>query len=121
MPKPRPRNTVRFRLTLLYGGQFVLSGACLLTITYLLVRAAGGVVVAITHYETGVPVGSGSIQPPPPLSSASGYASAQGGRTAPASRLLGDRARHHGSRVGRARLACRRARSATAADNHHLR
>jgi signal transduction histidine kinase len=77
MPIPRPRNTVRLRLTLLYGGLFILSGACLLTITYLLVRAAGGVVVAITHYETGGPAGSGSIPPPPPLSSASGYASAQ--------------------------------------------
>lgn len=77
MPVPRPRNTVRLRLTLLYGGLFVLSGACLLTITYVLVREAGGVVVAITHYETGVPAGSGSIQPPPPLSSANGYASAQ--------------------------------------------
>jgi signal transduction histidine kinase len=32
-----PRRTVRLRLTLLYGGLFIVSGAALLTITYLLV------------------------------------------------------------------------------------
>lgn len=37
-----PRRTIRLRLTLLYGGLFVLSGAALLTITYLLVRHATG-------------------------------------------------------------------------------
>jgi signal transduction histidine kinase len=38
-PRPRPpRHTVRLRLTLLYGGLFLISGAALLTITYLLAR-----------------------------------------------------------------------------------
>ena len=32
-----PRRTVRLRLTLVYGGLFLLSGAALLAITYLLV------------------------------------------------------------------------------------
>jgi len=37
-----PRRTVRLRLTLLYGGLFVLCGAALLAITYLLVRHFSG-------------------------------------------------------------------------------
>ncbi len=37
-----PSRTVRLRLTLLYGGLFLLSGAVLLAVTYLLVRSAGG-------------------------------------------------------------------------------
>ena len=40
-----PRGTVRLRLTLLYGGLFLISGAALLTITYLLVRHSTGTVV----------------------------------------------------------------------------
>jgi signal transduction histidine kinase len=43
-PQP-PRWTVRLRLTLLYGGLFLASGAALLTITYLLVRSSTGTVV----------------------------------------------------------------------------
>lgn len=40
-----PRRTVRMRLTLLYGGLFLLSGTALLAITYaLVVHATGGVV-----------------------------------------------------------------------------
>jgi len=39
-----PRPTARLRLTLLYGALFVLSGAALLTITYLLVEHAVGIV-----------------------------------------------------------------------------
>jgi signal transduction histidine kinase len=40
---PRSRWTIRLRLTLLYGGLFLLSGAALLAITYgLVVHAAGG-------------------------------------------------------------------------------
>jgi signal transduction histidine kinase len=42
-PQP-PRWTVRLRLTLLYGGLFLASGAALLTITYLLVRSSTGTV-----------------------------------------------------------------------------
>jgi two-component system sensor histidine kinase VanS len=37
-----PLRTVRLRLTLLYSGLFVVSGAVLLAITYVLVRRAGG-------------------------------------------------------------------------------
>ena len=40
--RSRPRRTVRLRLTLLYGGLFVLCGAALLAITYLLVRHFSG-------------------------------------------------------------------------------
>jgi signal transduction histidine kinase len=40
-----PRRTVRLRLTLLYGGLFLLSGAVLLAVTYILVvNATGGVI-----------------------------------------------------------------------------
>jgi signal transduction histidine kinase len=40
-----PRRTVRLRLTLLYGGLFLLSGAVLLAVTYVLVvNATGGVI-----------------------------------------------------------------------------
>lgn len=38
----RPRQTVRLRLTLLYGGLFLVSGAGLLAITYLLVARQSG-------------------------------------------------------------------------------
>jgi signal transduction histidine kinase len=37
-----PRRTVRLRMTLLYGGLFLISGAALLAITYVLVRHAVG-------------------------------------------------------------------------------
>ncbi len=37
----RPRTTVRWRLTLLYGGLFLVSGAALLAITYALLARAG--------------------------------------------------------------------------------
>jgi two-component system, OmpR family, sensor histidine kinase VanS len=48
MPAPRrmlhlPSRTVRLRLTLLYGGLFLVSGVLLLAIMYLLFRQAGGV------------------------------------------------------------------------------
>ena len=36
-----PRRTSRLRLTVLYGGLFLFSGAAVLTITYLLTRSAG--------------------------------------------------------------------------------
>ena len=38
-----PSPTVRLRLTLLYGGLFLVSGAVLLAVTYLLFRSATGV------------------------------------------------------------------------------
>ena len=40
LPRRPPSRSVRLRLTALYGGLFLLSGAALLTITYLLVRGA---------------------------------------------------------------------------------
>ena len=38
MSRPRPRPTVRLKLTLAYGGLFLLAGAILLTLNYALVR-----------------------------------------------------------------------------------
>jgi signal transduction histidine kinase len=51
-PQP-PRWTVRLRLTLLYGGLFLASGAALLTITYLLVRNSTGTVVKTPAHVPG--------------------------------------------------------------------
>jgi signal transduction histidine kinase len=51
---------VRLRLTLLYGGLFLLSGAVLLTITYLLV-AHGGTNVAMSTHSTTASGGQESI------------------------------------------------------------
>jgi signal transduction histidine kinase len=51
-----PRRTVRLRLTLVYGGLFLASGAALLAITYLLVvRATNGVIL---HGQNSVVVGT---------------------------------------------------------------
>jgi signal transduction histidine kinase len=52
----RPRRTIRLRLTLLYGGLFLLSGAGLLAITYALVSNRWPV-VATSH-------GGATVQPP---------------------------------------------------------
>jgi hypothetical protein len=38
----RPRRTLRLRLTLLYGGMFLASGAILLAVTYALVAVVTG-------------------------------------------------------------------------------
>ncbi len=56
-----PAGTVRLRLTLLYGGLFLVSGAMLLAITYLLFRSATGIDLIV------VPTGTakGSIDPGP--------------------------------------------------------
>lgn len=54
-----PRRTVRLRLTLLYGGLFLLCGFALLTLTYVLVRNAVPVDVQRIHV---LPPG----KPPPP-------------------------------------------------------
>lgn len=56
------RRTVRLRLTVLYGGLFLLSGAALLAITYVLVQhaTAGG---WIYHGPNGITFGSSSSQP----------------------------------------------------------
>lgn len=52
-----PRRTVRLRLTLLYGGLFVVSGAALLGITYLLVRHASSDAVHVTSTQVAPPRG----------------------------------------------------------------
>jgi len=58
-----PRRTVRLRLTMVYGGLFLLSGTALLGITYLLVSQ---------HLPTGPVTGGASIGSPPPPGVASG-------------------------------------------------
>jgi signal transduction histidine kinase len=62
MPHLLPR-TVRLRLTVLYGGLFVASGAVLLTITYLLFRHSTGHMVLINYQNGGpeTPSGSGTF------------------------------------------------------------
>jgi two-component system, OmpR family, sensor histidine kinase VanS len=52
-----PSRTVRLRLTLLYGGLFLVSGVALLAIMYLLFRQASGVDLIVS---TGTPHGSAS-------------------------------------------------------------
>jgi signal transduction histidine kinase len=57
----RPRITVRWRLTLLYGGLFLASGAALLAITYALLANAGVTEppqVAVPHGPPPVPLGA---------------------------------------------------------------
>jgi signal transduction histidine kinase len=49
----RPMRTVRLRLTLLYGGLFLVSGIVLLTITYLLVRHSTGHFVVVRGARAG--------------------------------------------------------------------
>jgi len=51
-----PSRTVRLRLTLLYGGLFLLSGAMLLAITYFLFRRATGINLIVV--PTGTPQGA---------------------------------------------------------------
>ncbi|MFE3284796.1 sensor histidine kinase, partial [Streptomyces sp. NPDC059233] len=60
-----PRRTVRLRMTLLYGGLFVLSGAALLGVTYVLVlRAIGGRPPELSINEAGTDPGAVPAQPP---------------------------------------------------------
>ncbi|MFE6838751.1 sensor histidine kinase [Streptomyces sp. NPDC057705] len=60
-----PRRTVRLRMTLLYGGLFVLSGAALLGVTYVLVhRAVGAQPPALSVSEPDVEPGGVPAQPP---------------------------------------------------------
>jgi two-component system, OmpR family, sensor histidine kinase VanS len=54
-----PSRTVRLRLTLLYGGLFLVSGVALLAIMYLLFRRAGGVDLIVS---TGTPHGSATSE-----------------------------------------------------------
>jgi signal transduction histidine kinase len=55
-----PHRTVRLRMTLLYGGLFVISGAALLAVTYVLVRNA----VAGTPIQGFAPAPHGGVIPP---------------------------------------------------------
>jgi len=55
-----PRRTVRLRLTLIYGGLFLVSGAVLLAITYLLVRHSTGHLVLIKGGPGAATQGGGS-------------------------------------------------------------
>ncbi|MCC5579589.1 HAMP domain-containing protein [Microtetraspora sp. AC03309] len=66
-----PRRTVRLRLTLLYGGLFLVSGATLLAITYVLVRHAvmGQAVKSFIPAPDNVPVPSPGMPPPGKLRS----------------------------------------------------
>ncbi|WP_066939941.1 sensor histidine kinase [Microtetraspora fusca] len=61
-----PRRTVRLRLTLLYGGLFLVSGATLLAITYVLVRHAvmGQVVKSFIPAPDNAPIPSPGMPPP---------------------------------------------------------
>ena len=59
-----PRPTARLRLTFFYGGLFLVAGAGLLTITYLLVRSA--------PVKIGIPT-SGAFSKPPPKGQASKF------------------------------------------------
>jgi signal transduction histidine kinase len=60
-----PRRTVRLRLTLLYGGLFLVSGAALLAVTYVLVRhATAGPSASSSKIES--VVGNPSVPPPCP-------------------------------------------------------
>lgn len=67
-----PRRTVRLRLTLLYGGMFVASGAVLLAVTNLLVRRATNFVFVQSSDGSGTTgiitgsTGAGAIPAPPP-------------------------------------------------------
>jgi two-component system sensor histidine kinase VanS len=53
-----PSRTVRLRLTLLYSGLFLVSGAALLVATYLIFRGNSGVDLIV---PTGIPNGSGGL------------------------------------------------------------
>ncbi|WP_433418423.1 sensor histidine kinase [Microtetraspora malaysiensis] len=66
-----PRRTVRLRLTLLYGGLFLVSGAVLLAITYVLVRHAvmGQAVKSFIPAPDNAPVPSPGMPPPGKLRS----------------------------------------------------
>jgi signal transduction histidine kinase len=54
--------SVRFRLTALYGGLFLVSGACLLALTYVLVsRATSGASVTVVTGTAVTPTGAGAM------------------------------------------------------------
>jgi signal transduction histidine kinase len=100
----RPVRTVRLRLTLLYGGLFLASGAGLLTITYVLVRSripvvatASGQVSGSVRTQAGQgvcfvtsPAGASLTPTPPANCLAYGQSLVNGARAAELSQLLTD-------------------------------
>ncbi len=60
-----PRRTIRLRLTLFYGGLFLVSGAALLAITYLLARFAFHTASLHAYSATKPPAGPGAASPGP--------------------------------------------------------
>jgi signal transduction histidine kinase len=68
-----PRRTVRLRLTALYGGLFLLSGAALLAITYLLVAGLPATIPRPPWLASGAPSRAG----PPPCPPSEGVAGAE--------------------------------------------
>ena len=101
-----PRPTVRLRMTLLYAGVFLLAGAALLTVSYILVRNN----LTADH----VSVGSG---PADELRRAIQREVADDA-LAPPARAVRDRAGRDDRALGPAGLARRRARAAPAAADH---
>lgn len=103
-PPVRPVRTVRLRLTLLYGGLFLASGAGLLAITYVLVRSriplvttANGQVSGSVGTQAGQsvcfvtsPAGSSLTPAPPANCLAYGQSLLNGARAAELSQLLTD-------------------------------
>jgi signal transduction histidine kinase len=69
-----PRRTIRLRLTLFYSGLFLVSGAALLAITYLLVRFSPA---ASVHAHAAVTAGAGGREPVSPLAPLPSLASLQ--------------------------------------------
>jgi two-component system sensor histidine kinase VanS len=59
-----PSRTVRLRLTLLYGGLFLVSGVALLATTYLLFRSSTGVDLIVPHGSTSPGAHNGALPNP---------------------------------------------------------
>ena len=137
-----PRRTIRLRLTLLFGALFLVSGAALLAVTYVLVdhqftangasffvtRGTESAVRARVSVVLDLVSGSGARggrrglrrrlrTAPTPGRASDAHAAVERG-AARAARRLGDRARDHGGGLDLARLARRRARAPAAAHDH---
>ena len=83
-----PRRTVRLRLTLVYGGLFLVSGAALLAITYALVVHATEGIVFESGNLTGYIVGSRGTPSGPAPTGQSEIGQAQPGRPRRSSRRM---------------------------------
>jgi signal transduction histidine kinase len=84
LSRPRlPRRTARLRLAVLYGGLFVLCGAVLLAVTYLLTRhATGGGAKAVAGWAAGavVPINGVKAARPLPVNAGAGVVRQVAGR-----------------------------------------